>query len=381
MAITTTETRRADPRPDLRRRRIAATGDLRNRVLVNPFDDRSAQLKTKMATTFAGLAAANIAAWAWAWLAFRTHPVLLGMAALAYIFGLRHAFDADHIAAIDNVVRKLMRDGKRPYSVGLFFALGHSTVVVLACAVVSATVASLQPRLVALREISGTVGAGVSALFLFAIGLANLVTLNEVWRTFRRTRHGQVLDEKDIDAGMTRHGLVTRILRPLLALVSQSWRIYPIGLLFGLGFDTATEIGLLGISASQTAQGLSPWTILVFPALFTAGMSLMDTADSTLMTAVYGWSFITPARKLWYNLTITAASVAVAGLIGSLELLGLFGERFDFRAGPWRGIVHLNTSLGGLGYLTVGVFIAGWISSIGIQRARQDRNQRLRQTW
>jgi high-affinity nickel-transport protein len=274
-------------------------------VLPNPFDDRPDHVKAKAGLTYAFLIAANTAAWGWAIVAFSGHPALLSTALLAYTFGLRHAFDADHIAAIDNVVRKMMQDGKQPYSVGFFFSLGHSTIVVLASLAIAATAAALRTRLDQFHDIGGVVGAAVSALFLFVIGIINLFILKNVWATFSRVKHGGRIVDEDLNALLAGRGLLARIFRPILKVVSRSWHMYPIGFLFGLGFDTATEIGMLGISATQAARGMSFWTILVFPALFTAGMSLMDTTDSVLMTGAYGWAFINPIRKLWHNLTLT----------------------------------------------------------------------------
>jgi high-affinity nickel-transport protein len=309
--------------------------------------------------------------------AFADRPVLLGTAVLAYVFGLRHAFDADHIAAIDNVVRKLIQGGKSPYSAGFFFSLGHSTIVVLASLAIAATAAALQGGLDAFHAIGGAIGTGVSALFLLIVGIANLMILKAVWSAFARARRGETIVDEDLDALLAGRGLFIRLFRPLFRVVSRSWHLYPIGFLFGLGFDTATEIGLLGISATQAAQGLSFWTILVFPALFTAGMSLLDTTDSVLMTGAYGWAFVNPIRKLWYNLTITAASVVVALLIGGLEAFGLIGDRLGLDGGFWRVVGNLNDNLANFGYAVVGIFAASWLISAVIYRAKGYDNLRI----
>src|SRR5271168_4397426 len=272
-------------------------------MVLNPFDDKPDRIGAKEAVTCALLIAANGGAWLWALLVFADRPALLGTAFLAYIFGLRHAFDADHIAAIDNVVRKLMQEGKAPYSAGFFFSLGHSSIVVLASAVLAVTATVMHGHLDTAHAVGGLAGTVISAGFLLVIGIANLFILKGVWAAFGRARHGERIVEEDLDALLAGRGLIARVFRPLFRAVSRSWHMYPIGFLFGLGFDTATEIGLLGISASQAAQGMSLWTILVFPALFTAGMSLMDTTDSVPMTRAYGWAFVNPIRKLWYNLT------------------------------------------------------------------------------
>jgi high-affinity nickel-transport protein len=336
----------------------------------NPFDDKPSQVKTKVAVTYGFLIAANLAAWTWAWVAFADRPVLLGTAFLAYMFGLRHAFDADHIAAIDNVVRKLMQEGKSPYSVGFFFSLGHSSIVVLASIAIAATAAAMQNKLDEFHDIGGVIGTTVSALFLLVIGLANLFVLRGIWSAFNRARRGEKIVDEDLDALLAGRGLIARIFRPVFRVVSRSWHMYPIGFLFGLGFDTATEVGLLGISASQAAQGMSFWTILVFPALFTAGMSLMDTTDSVLMTGAYGWAFVNPIRKLWYNLTITAASVVVAVFIGGLEALGLIADKLGLDGGFWSFVGEMNDNLANFGYAVVGIFIASWIVSAIVYRSK-----------
>ena len=339
-------------------------------MLVNPFDDQPVRAKTKVAATYTFLIAANLGAWVWAWIVFSDRPVLLGTALLAYLFGLRHAFDADHIAAIDNVVRKLMQEGKRPYSVGFFFSLGHSTIVVLASVAIAATAAAMQSNLDWFHNIGGVIGTSVSALFLLVIGIANLFILKSTWAAFSRARRGVKITEEDLDAVLSGGGVLARLFRPLFKVVSRSWHMYPIGFLFGLGFDTATEIGLLGISATQAAQGMSFWTILVFPALFTAGMSLMDTTDSVLMTGAYGWAFVNPIRKLWYNLTFTAASVVVAIFIGGIEALGLIADKLGLDGAFWGLIGAMNNNLANFGYAVVGIFLASWLISTVVYRMK-----------
>lgn len=345
----------------------------------NPFDDEPAQAFGKTAATYALLITVNLAAWTWAWTIFSIRPALLGTAVLAYVFGLRHAFDADHIAAIDNVVRKLMQEGKRPFSAGFFFSLGHSTIVLLASVAIAATAALAQDRLASFHELGGAIGTAVSALFLLVIGLANLFILRGIWAAFCRARRGQPIVEHGLDAVLAGDGVLVRTFRSIFAIVSRSWHMYPIGFLFGLGFDTATEIGLLGISAAEAAQGMSFWNILVFPALFTAGMSLVDTTDSVLMVGAYGWAFVNPMRKLWYNLTITAASVVAAAFIGGVEALGLIGDKWGLSGSFWGIIDDLNGDLTNFGFVVVGVFIASWIVSIVVYRAKGYDNLRTEQ--
>ena len=337
---------------------------------LNPFDDSPSRGMPKVAMIYAVLLGGNLFAWLWAWIAFADRPALLGIAFLAYIFGLRHAFDADHIAAIDNVVRKLMQQGKAPHSAGFFFSLGHSTIVMLAVVAIAATASVLHGRLEAWHSLGAAFGTIVSALFLLIIGFANLFILRAVWAAFIRARSGAPVDTQALDALLEGRGLLARLFRPIFRAVSRSWHMYPIGFLFGLGFDTATEIGLLGISATQAAEGMSFWTILVFPALFTAGMSLLDTSDSMLMVRAYGWAFVNPLRKLWYNLTITAASVVVAIFIGGVEALGLIGDKLGLEGRFWGYVGDLNESLSALGYAVVGIFAVSWLASLLIYRLK-----------
>jgi len=330
----------------------------------------SHSLRSRCIVTYTGLIAANLLAWGWALLAFRDYPVLLGTALLAYSFGLRHAVDADHIAAIDNVTRKLMQEGQRPLGVGLFFSLGHSTVVVGLSIAIAATTAALQDNFESFKAVGGIIGTSVSAFFLFAIAAANLLVLAGVWKTFRRVRAGGSFVEEELNALLSSRGLLGRIFRRLFRLVRSSWHMYPLGFLFGLGFDTATEVGLMGISASQASAGLPVWSILVFPALFTAGMSLVDTIDSTLMLGAYDWAFAKPIRKLYYNLTITAVSVLIAVLVGGVEMLGLLADKLALQGPFWDLVGDLTENFGTLGFLIVGLFLVSWIVSVLVYRLK-----------
>jgi nickel/cobalt transporter (NiCoT) family protein len=338
-------------------------------MLSQLFDDSPAYARRKVTGLFAILVGANLLVWLWAFAEFRDSPLLLGTAFLAYSFGLRHAFDADHIAAIDNVTRKMMQEGRYPIAAGFFFSLGHSTVVVGLALVVALTTTALQSRFDTLRGIGGLIGTSVSALFLFAIAFANILVLIQVCRALQAVKRGRRLDAEGVDNILAKRGLLGRLLRPAFAMIERSWQLYPLGLLFGLGFDTATEIGVLGISAAQAAHGLSIWSILIFPALFTAGMSLMDTTDSTVMVGAYGWAFVKPIRKLYYNITITFASVVTALVIGGIEALGLIGDRFGLEGPVWRFIAMLTDNFGMVGYSIVGFFIVCWIASYLIYRA------------
>jgi nickel/cobalt transporter (NiCoT) family protein len=312
----------------------------------------------------------NVLVWAWAFLAFRNYPFLLGTAFVAYTFGLRHAVDADHIAAIDNVTRKLMQEGKRPAAAGLFFALGHSTVVVLASAFIAVTTNSLESRFPSLKMIGGVIGTSMSAFFLFVVAGANMAVLRSIYRTFRRVRGGALVDE-DLDHLLAKRGLYSRLFRRLFRLVARSWHMYPVGILFGLGFDTATEIGLFGISAAQASSGRSIGSILIFPALFAAGMSLVDMADSLLMVGAYGWAFAKPVRKLYYNLTMTFISVLVALIVAGIETFGMVANELNLTGPFWNLVVALNGNFGTLGYLIVAVFVASWVASIAVYRVRR----------
>jgi high-affinity nickel-transport protein len=337
---------------------------------LHSFDDGTTEAGGKIASIYLLLIAGNIAAWTWALLAFHDHPVLLGTAFLAYSFGLRHAVDADHIAAIDNVTRKLMQEGKKPLTVGLFFSLGHSTVVVVASIGVAATAAAFSDRLESFHAVGGVIGTSVSSLFLLLIGAINLVLLVNVYKTFQRVKQGGSYSETDLDMLLANGGFFARIFHRLFRLIRRSWHMYPLGFLFGLGFDTASEVALLGIAAAQASSGLSMWSILIFPALFTAGMTLLDTTDSILMVRAYGWAFVKPVRKLYYNMTITFISVVVAVVIGGIQALGLITEKFSLSGGAWDVFAELSEHLGIVGYLVVGIFIGSWVLSMLIYRLR-----------
>ena len=339
--------------------------------LTNLFNDAADNLRGRIVAMYGILLAFNVGAWIWAGMAFHRYPVLLGTALLAYSFGLRHAVDADHIAAIDNVTRKLMQDGKRPVAVGFMFSLGHSTVVVLGSAAIAEAALVLQHRLDAVRSIASVVGSLVSAFFLFAIAIINLVVLRSIYRTFVRVRRGEPYVEEDLNLLLSGRGFLSRIFRPMFHMIDRSWHMYPLGVLFGLGFDTATEVGVLGISAAEAAKGLSFWAILVFPVLFAAGMSLIDTTDNILMLGAYGWAFVKPIRKLYYNITITSVSVVVALVVGGIEALGLLGEHFHFEGWFWDSVARLNDNFGTLGYFIVGLFALSWIVSIAVYKWRR----------
>lgn len=316
------------------------------------------------------LIAANLAAWLWAWASFAGHPALLGGAVLAYVFGLRHAVDADHIAAIDNVVRKLMQQGRAPHAAGLFFSLGHSTVVFAAAAAVAVAATAMHGRLAEFQAIGGVIGTAVSALFLLAIGVANLCILRRVWQAFLRVRRGGAVSDAGLGEVLAGRGFLVRLLRPVFRLVDRSWHMYPVGVLFGLGFDTATEVGVVVLAATEAAQGTSLLSVMVFPALFTAGMALVDTADSMMMTGAYGWAFAEPIRKLGYNLVVTAASAVLALFIGGVEALGLIGGKLGLGGSIWAAIGAIDDDIANLGFAVIGALLAAWLLSVLLFRRR-----------
>ncbi len=325
-----------------------------------------ADLQRRLIAIYAVLIGGNVLVGLWAFVALSDRVVMLGTALLAYTFGLRHAVDADHIAAIDNVTRKLMQQGQRPVGVGFFFALGHSTVVVALSVAVAFAASELTSRFDSMKAVGGIISTSASALFLFAIALVNILVLVSVYRTFQAVKRGEPFAADDFDILLNSRGFLARIFRPLFRLVAKSWHMLAIGFLFGLGFDTATEVALFGISSTQAANGTSFSSIMVFPALFTAGMSLVDTTDGVLMLGAYGWAFMKPIRKLYYNMTITAVSVMVAVVVGGLETLNLIGDQLGLTDGGgfWGTIGGVNDNFGILGYVIIGIFVLSWIGSV-----------------
>jgi high-affinity nickel-transport protein len=329
-------------------------------------DRRMGSLRYSVAGVYAILVLINLVVWAWAAFIFRHQPVLLGTGLLAYGFGLRHAVDADHIAAIDNVTRKLMQEGKRPVTVGFFFAMGHSAVVILAAAGIALTASAL--HFDHAKSVGGIISTSVSSLFLFAIAVMNLLIFFSVWKTFRYVQRGGEFVEGDFDILLNKRGFAARLFRPLFGLIRKSWHMFPLGFLFGLGFDTATEVALLGISATQAAKGVSIWSIMVFPALFAAGMSLIDTTDGILMLGAYDWAYVKPIRKLFYNMTITLVSVVIAVLIGGIEALGLLMNQMQLSGRFWNVIGLLNNNFNNLGFIIIAIFIVAWVGSVFVYR-------------
>jgi len=291
----------------------------------------------------------------------------VGLGITAYTLGLRHAFDADHIAAIDNTTRKLMAEGQRPLSVGFWFSLGHSTIVfalgVLVVIGVRGLSAAVEDDGSGLQRATGVIGPLVSGTFLLVIGMLNLVILVSIVGILRRMRRGD-FDEAELEAELDHRGLLARFYARATRAVRKPWHMYPLGCLFGLGFDTATEVALLVLAGAGAAGGLPFYAILCLPILFAAGMSLFDTIDGAFMNFAYGWSFSKPVRKLYYNIAITGLSVAVALLIGSLELLGVAADRLGLSGGVWDVVAAVDLTF--VGYAVAGLFVATWVLALGV---------------
>ncbi|KAG0380202.1 hypothetical protein BGX24_009630 [Mortierella sp. AD032] len=376
------------------------------------------RFRRKCIVTIGGLVLVNIVVWILAALAAKEYPSLLGAMVIAYTLGLRHAVDADHLAAIDNVTRKLIyQDSLKarvngldswtpPVCVGLFFSLGHSTIVIIASVALALTATAIKDKFDALGDTGGIIGTSVSAAFLFLIGFINLFVLIQVaqeLRALRRTSEYQYRDPLEemirntpdtssnndshddgiINETNDKHtseteepkaprfqsgGLFARIFRPLFNLIDRSWKMYPLGVLFGLGFDTATEVGLLGIAATKAQAGFPPAVILIFPALFTAGMSLIDTLDGIIMVKAYGWAFVNPVKKLWYNFVVTLLGVIVAFVVGISELLGLLAEKLDLEGSFWDFFAMLSDHFGLIGYVILATFILTWVFAVLIYK-------------
>ena len=299
----------------------------------------------------------------------RDHPALAGLGSLAYTFGLRHAFDADHIAAIDNTTRKFLHGGKRSMGVGFFFSLGHSTIVFSLAAGLGIAAQTVNSRIPGFQNVGGYIGASVSGAFLLLIGALNLVVLLDILGVFRQMKRG-AYNEQKLDEALQQQGLMSRFfLRRVGDKIDASWKMYPLGVLFGLGFDTATEIGLLAIAAGVATHSVPFLAIISLPLIFAAGMCLMDTVDGAFMSQAYGWAFSNPIRKIYYNITVTSLSVAVALVIGMIELLQVTAAKFSLSGGFWTFLDSLD--FGKIGYVVVGLFVATWAFSAVLWKARR----------
>jgi nickel/cobalt transporter (NiCoT) family protein len=310
----------------------------------------------------------------------------VGTGILAYTLGMRHAFDADHISAIDNTTRKLMSEGKRPLSVGFWFSLGHSSVVFALAVLLNFGIRFLDGQVKngtsGLHHWTNIIGTSVSGVFLYLIAVVNLVILVSIVRVFVRIRRGSY-DDGALDEQLNRRGLMNRLFGPFVRKVDAPWKMYPIGILFGLGFDTATEVALLVLSGTAVASGLPFWAILSLPILFAAGMSLLDTVDGCFMNFAYGWAFLRPIRKVYYNLVITVLSVAIALFIGTVELAGLLGQELGLHGGVWAFTEAFNINTAG--FVIAGVFVVVWLAALllwrfgRVERRWEDAAERSRQ--
>ena len=334
---------------------------------------------TRLAGLYGFIGALHLLGWG-LYLHYAAHyPQLVGLGFVAYMFGLRHAFDADHIAAVDDTVRFMLQKGKKPLGVGFFFSLGHSTVVLALAIGIAFAATAVKAQLPQLKDLGAIIGASVAGTFLWIIGILNLMVLLDIlqiWRTARAGTHSHA----HLEALLQKRGLLNRLFGGRLQkLMNHSWQMYPLGVLFGLGFDTASEVGLLAMTAGASAGNLPLPAVLCLPVLFAAGMTVMDTTDGVLMSKAYNWAFINPLRKIFYNITTTGLSVAVALLVGTVELLQvligtlkLHGNFFDF-------ITALN--FGMLGYLIVAMFLLAWGLSVGVWKFGSHRRALRLSSW
>jgi high-affinity nickel-transport protein len=328
--------------------------------------------RTRLAGFYGLIVLMHVAGWGMLLADATRFPALLGLGALAYSFGLRHAFDADHIAAIDNITRKLLQKGDKPMGAGFFFSLGHSSVVFLIALALGFAVKTFVEGIIdesgELHRIGGLIGVGTSGFFLLLIGFLNLLILLDILATYRRMKLGHY-DRATLEQHLTTGGVLVRMFRGLFRLVSASWHMYPIGFLFGLGFDTASEVALLAISAGAAAQGLPFSSVVALPLIFAAGMSLMDTTDGAFMAKAYSWAFSSPVRKLFYNLTMTGLSVFVALFVGGVEVAQLLIDLLGLRGGVFEAIAELD--FGNMGFVIVGAFIVAWIAAFTLFKTRR----------
>src|ERR1700674_1163720 len=329
--------------------------------------------RSRLAAFFGGVGALHIAGWGLLLFYGLGHPTILALGGLAYTFGLRHAFDADHISAIDNTTRKLLQDGRKPVGVGFFFSLGHSTVVFLIAVALGLAVKWIVDGVVSdsgqLRSIGGMIGTLVSGGFLVLIGILHLVILLDIVRVYRRMKGGEY-DRDSLEHELIAGGFMTRIFGRLFRVIDHSWQMYPIGFLFGLGFDTASEVAFLAISAGAAAHGVPFGAVISLPLIFAAGMSLMDTADGAFMAKAYSWAFASPIRKVFYNLTMTSLSVFVALFVGVVELAQILVQVSGLRGGLYSAIATSNVLLYA-GYVIVVAFVITWAGAIVFYRVRR----------
>jgi len=323
--------------------------------------DLSGEEKVKIFAIYAVLIALTLAGFGASIAIGKVSPLLAGLGIVCYVLGLRHSFDCDHIAAIDNTTRKLIHQGKRPSTVGMWFSLGHSTVVVALIVALIFVSRFVMGAIPALESGGAVIGTLVSGVFLILIGLTNVTIVLSIYGMFKAAQEGR-MDEAQLEETLDNRGFMNRFFKPLFNLVSEPWQIYPIGVLFGLGFDTATEVALVAISVGVGVSNSVPlWMILVLPFMFTCGMVLVDTSDGVVMRMAYGWAFLNPLRKIFYNLTITVISVLVAFAIGGIELLQVLSMELKL-TGPFFNLIN-NLDFESLGYVVVAIFVIAWLAS------------------
>jgi high-affinity nickel-transport protein len=316
----------------------------------------------RLAGLYGFIVALHVVGWGLYLAYLSDHPALVGLGFVAYMFGLRHAFDADHIAAIDDTVRLMLQKGKKPLGIGFFFSLGHSTVVLCLAVAIAFAASAVRDQLPEMKNIGGLIGATVSGSFLWIIGILNLLVLLDILGVWKQAKTG-AHSHQHLEELLLRRGLLNRIFGGRLQKVmNHSWQMYPLGLLFGLGFDTASEVGLLAITAGATIGNLPIPAILSLPILFAAGMTLMDTTDGVLMSKAYNWAFLNPLRKIFYNITTTGISIVVALVIGSIELMQVLIRVLDLHGGVFDTIAGLDFGI--LGYVIVGLFLLAWVVSV-----------------
>src|ERR1043166_3602931 len=339
-------------------------------VLTQAFDPGE---RRRLAGFFGGVAFLHLAGWGLLLAYGASHPGFLWLGGIAYTLGLRHAFDADHIAAIDNTTRKLLQGGKKPMGVGFFFSLGHSTVVFIVAVALGLAVKFIVQGFFGdageLRSLGAAIGTSLSGGFLVLIGILNLLVLIDLIRVYRKMRNGEY-DHATLDQELQVGGLMTRLFGRLFRVIDHSWQMYPIGFLFGLGFDTASEVAFLAVSAGAAAQGLPLVAILALPLIFAAGMSLMDTLDGAFMSKAYAWAFASPIRKVFYNLTVTSLSVFVALFVGVAQLAQILVQVLGLHGGVFSAIAHLNF-LGVAGYVIVAAFVVTWAVAFVVYKVRR----------
>ena len=325
--------------------------------------------KAKIAIIFSVLIAVTAFGFTAAFVIGKIAVVLAGLGIVAYVFGLRHGVDADHIAAIDNTTRKLMQEGKRPLTVGMWFSLGHSTVVVALIVGLVVATRAVAGNLGALQSVGATVGTLISGSFLWIIGFINAVIVIGIYKIFQTLKQGK-LNQQELDSLLENRGFMNRFFRPLFRVISKPWQIFPVGVLFGLGFDTASEVALIAISVGIGVSTSIPlYYILILPLLFMCGMVTVDTSDGVAMRLAYGWAFLNPIRKIYYNLTVTVISVLVAWAIGTVELLQVLASELSLNGGFWSWLNALDFEI--IGFGIIGIFVFSWLLSFGYWRYKK----------